>query len=148
MVEFLFSFEWLIIGIVALSAIVMAPKFVQNLTMSSTKSQKKLQMLDDEYIKELEFQLKKVKIKLNNSQKGPQVQGDLSELGDLLPEVLENFQGMAPNWLKPFLKNKDMQGWIMKYVQENPEKAGEMFGKIVKKTISKTQSNNDEVASL
>ena len=41
-----------------------------------------------------------------------------------------------------------MQGWIMKYVQENPEKAGEMFGKIVKKTINKGKSEDTQVAAL
>lgn len=146
--DFVLSFEWLIIGIIAVTALITTPKIVQNMTLSSTKSQKKLQQLDNEYIEELEHQLKKSKMQFNNAQKGPQVQGELSELGELLPEVLENFQGMAPNWLKPFLKNKDMQGWIMKYVQENPEKAGEMFGKIVKKTVNKTKGEDTQVAAL
>ena len=133
--EFLISFEWLVIGIVSIVTICMTPKIATTLTTSSSKSQRKLQKLDEEYISELELRLKQYKNKANNMERGPQIQGEMSELGQLLPELLGQFGHMAPKWAQPLLKDENMQKWLAEYVTKNPEKAGEFFGKIIKKQL-------------
>ena len=133
------QFDWLVIGIISIALIVMSPRIANTFTLQSTKSQKKLQNLDNEYIAELESQLKKYKNKASNMERGPQIQGEISELGQLLPELLGQFQHLAPKWIQPLLKDENMQKWLVDYVSKNPEKAGEFFGKIIKKQLPAAQ---------
>ena len=130
-------FKWSIIGIIAFTTVIITPRIALITRQMSSKSQKKLQQLDLEYIEELEHRLKQYKNKANNMEKGPSITGDPSELDAILPELFGSFEQYAPRWLKPFLGNKDTQKFLIDYAQKNPEKVQGIIQKMVKKTVSK-----------
>ena len=63
-------FKWSIIGIIAFTTVIITPRIALITRQMSSKSQKKLQQLDNEYIEELEHRLKQYKNKANNMRKG------------------------------------------------------------------------------
>jgi hypothetical protein len=130
-------FKWSIIGIIAFTTVIITPRIALITRQMSSKSQKKLQQLDLEYIEELEHRLKQYKNKANNMEKGPSITGDPSELDAILPELFGSFEQYAPRWLKPFLGNKDTQKFLIDYAQKNPEKVQGIIQKMVKKTVNK-----------
>ena len=148
--DFVFTeeiFKWLIIGIVALTTVIISPRIALIMRQMSSKSQKKLQQLDMEYIDELEHRLKQYKNKANNMERPPQITGDPSELDAILPEIFGSFEQYAPKWLKPFLANKDTQKFLIDYAQKNPEKVGGILKKMVKKpndNASGSQTDNPQ----
>jgi len=123
--------KWLVIGIVGLGITFNIPRIAQNLTLNSTKSQKKLQQLDQDYIIELEDKVKKYKNKANSMEKGPIIEAG-SDLSSILPDLIGQFESYAPKWLQPLLKNPETQKFIVDYATKNPEKLVELFGKITK----------------
>jgi hypothetical protein len=123
--------KWLVIGIVGIAITLNVPRIAQNLTLNSTKSQKKLQQLDQDYIIELEDKVKKYKNKANSMEKGPIIEAG-SDLSSILPDLIGQFEGFAPKWLQPLLKNPETQKFIVDYATRNPEKLAELFGKITK----------------
>lgn len=134
--DFVFTeeiFKWLIIGIIAITTVLIAPKIALIMRQMSSKSQKKLQQLDNEYIEELEHKVKQYKNKANNMERPPTITGDPSELDAILPELFSSFEQYAPRWLKPFLGNKDTQKFLIDYAQKNPEKVSGMIQKMIKK---------------
>ena len=134
--DFVFTeeiFKWLIIGIIAITTVLITPKIALIMRQMSSKSQKKLQQLDNEYIEELEHKVKQYKNKANNMERPPSITGDPSELDAILPELFGSFEQYAPKWLKPFLGNKDTQKFLIDYAQKNPEKVSSMIQKMVKK---------------
>ena len=130
-------FKWSIIGIIAFTTVIITPRIALITRQMSSKSQKKLQQLDLEYIEELEHRLKQYKNKANNMEKGPSITGDPSELDAILPELFGSLEQNAPRWLKPFLGNKDTQKFLIDYAQKNPEKVQGIIQKMVKKTVNK-----------
>ena len=133
--DFVFTeeiFKWIIIGIISITTVITIPKIAYILRQMSSKSQKKLQQLDNEYIDELEHRLKQYKNKANNMERPPTITGDPSELDAILPELFSSFEQYAPKWLKPFLGNKDTQKFLIDYAQKNPEKVSGMLSKMVK----------------
>ena len=146
--DFVFTdeiFRWTVIGIIAIVGIITIPRIAHISRQLSSKSQKKLQALDMEYIEEIEHRLKQYKNKANNMEKGPTITGDVSELDAILPELFGSFEQYAPRWLKPFLGNKDTQKFLIDYAQKNPEKVQGILSKMVKKTVSKdggSETNN------
>lgn len=146
MVEFVFSFEWFIIGLIGIATILTVPRIVTTSRQLSSKSQKKLQQLDNEYIEELEHRLKQYKMKANNLERPPQIEGNMSELDSILPELFGSFEQYAPKWLKPFLGNKDTQKWLIDYATKNPEKVQGILSKMVKQTGSKKNEVEDAIS--
>jgi hypothetical protein len=146
--DFVFTeeiFRWSVIGVIAITTIIIIPKIALITRQLSSKSQKKLQQLDLEYIEELEHRLKQYKNKANNMEKGPTVTGDPSELDAILPELFGSFEQYAPRWLKPFLGNKDTQKFLIDYAQKNPEKVSGIIQKMVKKKVDNnggSETNN------
>jgi len=133
--DFVFTeeiFKWIIIGIISITTVITIPRIAYILRQMSSKSQKKLQQLDNEYIDELEHRLKQYKNKANNMERPPTITGDPSELDAILPELFSSFEQYAPRWLKPFLGNKDTQKFLIDYAQKNPEKVSGMLQKMVK----------------
>ena len=134
--DFVFTeeiFKWIIIGIISITTVITVPRIAMILRQMSSKSQKKLQQLDMEYIEELEHRLKQYKNKANNMERPPTITGDPSELDAILPELFSSFEQYAPRWLKPFLGNKDTQKFLIDYAQKNPEKVSGMLQKMVLK---------------
>jgi|SaaInlStandDraft_2_1057019.scaffolds.fasta_scaffold10173_2 hypothetical protein len=84
------------------------------------------------------------KNKASNMEKGPQINGDPESLGDLLPDIISQFSDYAPKWLQPMLKDGESQKMILKYVQDNPDKAKQFFGKIVGKKLGKSNDSQEQ----
>ena len=125
--------SWSIVFLItALSLIFCTPRIIKESRELSSKSQRKLQQLDNEYIEELEARVKTYKNKASRMEVGPSIEGNMSELDAILPELFGSFEQYAPRWLKPFLGNKDTQKWLIDYAQKNPEKVQGMIGKLVK----------------
>jgi len=148
MVEFVVSFDWVVIGVISLASILLMPKIIEKMRVTSSRSQQKLSKWDSEYISELEADNKSLRNKWNNAQRGPKVEGDMSELDEILPELFGSFEQYAPKWLKPFLGNKDTQKWLINYATEHPEKVQGFIGKMVKKKISKSGISETQTDSL
>ena len=148
--DFVFTeeiFKWLIIGIIAITTVLIAPKIALIMRQMSSKSQKKLQQLDNEYIEELEHKVKQYKNKANNMERPPSITGDPSELDAILPELFGSFEQYAPRWLKPFLGNKDTQKFLIDYAQKNPEKVSSMIQKMVKKPKEALSSGGSDTTN-
>jgi len=128
--EFVGFAQWWIIPIV-IGAVIIARIFM-NRPEKQIKYTKNIDKIRDEYIDELEDSVKHYKNKASNMERGPSVEGDISELDQILPELISGFENYAPKWLKPFLKNKDTQQWIVKYATDHPDKVSSWFGKMVK----------------
>ena len=104
-----------------------------------------------EYVRELEGRLKEeqkygrsMKSKLNALQRGPTIEGEPQDLVALLPEVLPMFADHLPAWAQPLLKNPDVQGWLMGYIRENPERAGALLGKVIKQPAAEGQQQQPQ----
>ena len=134
--EFIGFAQWWVIPL-SIGAVIIARIFM-NRPQQHTKYAKKIDNLRDDYIIELEDKVKHYKNKSSNMERGPIVEGDLNELDAVLPELIGSFESYAPKWLKPFLKDKNMQTWLIKYGQEHPETVSKLVGKMLKPKGGKT----------
>jgi len=134
------------VTLIAVIGIVLGSKVIMAHRESGSKPLKNKIKEMEEYEKYLKKQSTIYKNKANSIEKGPQIEGDPDELGDLLPDIVGSFSEYAPKWLQPMLKDTESQKMILKYVQENPDKAKQFFGKIVGKKIgaNKEESNSFE----
>jgi len=105
----------------------------------------KLKMREmEEYADYQKKQIQVYKNKASNMQKPPQIDGDIDELGDILPDLVGQFSQYAPKWMQPFLQDENAQKWILDYVQKNPETAKKWFGKMIGKKIGNKQETITE----
>lgn len=128
--EFIGFSQWWVIPFV-IGGVIIA-RIVMNRPDQQSKYAKKTDKMRDEYIFELEDKVKHYKNKASNMERGPSIEGDLAELDEILPELIGGFENYAPKWLKPFLKDKNMQSWLIKYAQEHPDTVSKYIGKMVK----------------
>ena len=123
------------IAIIAVIGIVFAGKTILNHQNQGSKYTKSKIKEQDEYVLFLKKQIQVYKNKASNMQKPPQIDGDIDELGDILPDIVSQFSQYAPKWMQPFLRDENAQKWILDYVTKNPEAAKKWFGKMVGKKI-------------
>ncbi len=76
------------------------------------------------------------------------IEGSIDELGGIIPELIGQFGEYLPKWAQPLIKDENAQKWILDYVQKNPDKAKEFFGKMVGKKIDKKESTNYDQISV
>lgn len=122
--------ELLAVTIPLMIGSIIGARIVMNRPKTLGKYQKAKEKLTDEYVQELEHQMKKYKNKNSNMQRGPKIDDNW---GGIIPEVIGSFSNYAPQWLKPFLGNKDIQGALIQKVQDNPEQFATLFSKLIKK---------------
>lgn len=157
MAEFAFDLTW--VGIVAVLGIIsiVITKMLRPATRIQEEHYKKISKLDKDYTKrleeeneELEKELRSLQNSLNRRERGPSIEGEPDELSDILPSLVEEFAPHAPKWMRPFLGDKEMQEWIIKYASEHPDKAKEWFSKFIgKKTGGKNeQKTNSDMLSV
>jgi len=146
--DFVIDFNWIIVGIIAIVGLFTLPKLARNLTLNSTKSQRKLQQLDNEYIEELESQLKSAKTTLSNRERGPALEG--GELDELIPAFVGDVSQFLPKKLQPFFQDKDLQKAIISKVMENPDRFKPIISKFIKKSVNKDggQQTEQEMSGL
>lgn len=132
------------ISVVALIAIVFASKIlISNQNQGSKYVKLKMKEME-EYAAYQKKQIQVYKNKASNMEKPPQVEGDIDELGDIMPELVSQFAQYAPKWVQPFLKDENAQKWILDYVQKNPDTAKKWFGKMIGKKIGVKSDNNEQ----
>lgn len=112
---------------------VLASKIILNRPKSVDKYARKLDSSREKYIEELEDELKDAKNTMNSRERGPKVEGEMGNLENLLPELVGQFDSFAPKWLKPFLRNKEIQNVIITKVKDDPEKFAGYFSKLIGK---------------
>jgi len=112
---------------------VVAAKIAINRPKSADKYRGKLDRSRELYIEELEEDLKASKNAANSRERGPHIEGKLGDLENLLPELVGSFDNFAPKWLKPFLRNKEIQSVLIEKVKQDPEKYAGYFTKLIGK---------------
>jgi len=129
---------------ISIGAIV-ASKIAINRPKSADKYRSKLDRSRELYIEELEDDLKTAKNTMNSRERGPMVEGKMGDLENLLPELVGSFDSFAPKWLKPFLRNKEIQSVLIDKVKQDPEKYAGYFTKLIgkKKNDSPEQNKAD-----
>jgi hypothetical protein len=115
-------------------------KWVKYRALDANYVKQKVKVYED-LAEEYKQEMQHWKGKFNQSKQAPQIDGEIDELESILPNLFAEFSPHVPTWLKPLLNNKDVQTWLLKYVHEHPDKAGEWFGKIVRKSNNKSASN-------
>jgi len=134
------------VAVIAVVGMILGSKTILNYQNQGSKYTKAKVKEQDDYVGYLKKQIQVYKNKASNMERGPQIDGDINELDEILPNVVSEFADFAPKWLQPILKDTESQQWILKYVQEHPEVAKKWFGKIIgKKLNGKTndQTNSD-----
>jgi len=129
-------------------SIIITAKIIMNRPKLATRYAKKIDDIRTDYILELEDKVKHYKNKASNMERGPTIEGDVSELDAILPELIGGFENYAPKWLKPFLKDKNMQSWLVKYAQEHPETVSKYIGKMVKPKGGSTSETVDTTETI
>jgi len=136
---------------IAIACIISVAGFlsVRVLTNTQTTGSKylklKLKELED-YSEYLKKQNRVYKSKIGSIERGPNLEGDINELSTVLPQLVSEFGDFVPKWLKPFINDPKMQEWILKYVQDNPDKAKDWFSRIVKKKGSDQEEKTDDAS--
>jgi len=131
------------VTLIAVIGLVLGSKvFLSSQTTGSKYLKLKMKEMED-YNEYLKKQNRTYKSKISGIERGPRIDGDISELGGILPELITQFSNYVPKWLQPFVNDPKAQEWIMKYVQENPDKAKEWFGKIVGKKIAPGEKKDE-----
>lgn len=128
------------------------------MSRGSPMDKKRAKLMKD-YIADLEAEcdayrkeLKSASAKLMQIDSGPRVQGSLDDVGAILPTLMPAIEQMAPRWAKPILGNRVVQASISKYIQDNPEHAGQMIGHLLGKAApagtAGGQATNSDPASM
>jgi len=145
---FYFIMEHLFLTILAITlpvtvGVVVSAKILLNRPKTADKYRSKLDRSRELYIEELEADLKDTKNAMNSRERGPKIEGELGDLQNLLPELLGSFDNFAPKWLKPFLRNKEIQSVIIEKVKNDPEKFVGLFSKIIGKKSKDGEVSKD-----
>jgi len=128
---------------------VFSARILLNRPKKIDKYTRKLDNSREQYIEELEDDLKTAKTKLSARERGPKVEGDLGQLSELIPDLLGTFESFVPRWLKPIIANKDIQTTLIKKVQEDPEKFANLFSKLIgKKQASQELPSSETQGAL
>jgi len=127
---------------------VISARILLNRPKKIDKYTRKLDASRELYIEDLEEDLKTAKHQLSARERGPKVEGEIGQLSELLPDLLGTFESFVPRWLKPIIANKDIQTTLIKKIQEDPEKFGNLFSKLIgkKQTIEKSGPENESSA--
>ena len=122
-------------------------KWVKYRALDANYIKQKVKVYED-LAEEYKQEMQHWKGKFNQSKKVPQIDGSIDELESILQNLFTEFSPYVPTWLKPLLNNKDVQTWMLKYVHDNPDKAGEWFGKIIRKSNVNKESSNQNTQIL
>ena len=101
----------------------------------------------EEYTKQLETQKRSLQNKLNSMQRGPQVEGDIDDMGGIIGSLLPQLTGHLPKWLSSILASnpellKEGAAKLKAYADENPEQVKQILGRFLK-TGPKAKASDD-----
>ena len=91
----------------------------------------------EEYTKQLETQKRSLQNKLNSMQRGPQVEGDIDDMGGIIGSLLPQLTGHLPKWLSSILASnpellKEGAAKLKEYAEEHPEEVKQILGRFLK----------------
>ena len=91
----------------------------------------------EEYTKQLETQKRSLQNKLNSMQRGPQVEGDIDDMGGIIGSLLPQLTGHLPKWLSSIIASnpellKEGAAKLKAYADENPEQVKQILGRFLK----------------
>jgi len=135
------DFTWILTAAMLMSGVIIMGKILLNRQDTGGKYRKSLMREQDDYIDTLEKRNRTMKAKVAQMERGPVIEGDISELDSILPDLFQSFEAYAPKWLKPFLGNVETQKFLINYAQKNPDKVKDLLGKMIKKNA---KSDNTE----
>ena len=138
----------IIITIVAALGIIFTSKtLTAHFSTGSKYTKAKLKEMED-YTAYQKKMIQHYKNKASNMERPPQIEGNIDDLGGILPELVGSFAEYLPAWAQPLIKDENSQKWILEYVQKNPDKAKAFFSKMVgkKKTDGQGQTDSSMVS--
>ena len=139
----------IIITFTAIVGIVLTSKTLLTHFSSGSKYLKNKMKEMEDYTAYQKKMIQHYKNKASNMEKPPMVEGNVDDLGGILPELIGQFGEYLPKWAQPLIKDENAQKWILEYVQKNPEKAKSFFGKMVGKKVGiKEESSGAETLSV
>ena len=91
----------------------------------------------EEYTKQLETQKRSLQNKLNSMQRGPQIEGDIDDMGGIIGSLLPQLTGHLPKWLSSIIASnpellKEGAAKLKAYADENPEQVKQILGRFLK----------------
>ena len=101
------------------------------------KITKKLNSHREEYTKQLETEKRSLQNKLNSMQRGPQVEGDIDDMGGIIGSLLPQLTGHLPKWVSSLITSnpellKEGAAKLKEYADKNPEQVKQILGKFIK----------------
>ena len=142
------NFDFTVISvtiIVVLGLIYGSKTFLGHQSTSSKALRSKMKEME-EYTVFLKKQVQTYKNKVSNAERGPQIEGSVDELGELVPDLVGQFADYLPKWAQPFAKDPEMQKWILNYIQEHPDKAKTWFSKMVGKKVAPKEAEESTMS--
>ena len=97
----------------------------------------KLRKQQEDYIGEVERKNRSLQNKLNSMQRGPQVEGNIDDMGGIIGSLLPQLTGHLPKWLSSILASnpellKEGAAKLKAYADENPEQVKQILGRFLK----------------
>jgi len=101
------------------------------------KITKKLNSHREEYTKQLETEKRSLQNKLNSMQRGPQVEGDIDDMGGIIGSLLPQLTGHLPKWVSSLITSnpellKEGAAKLKAYADEHPEEVKQILGRFIK----------------
>lgn len=70
--------------------------------------------------------------------------GDPSNPDEFIPNLIKQYSGMAPDWMKPFLKDDKMIKFLIDEAKKNPDAAKDILSKFLGKPKGKTPATESQ----
>ena len=107
----------------------------------------------EEYTKQLETQKRSLQNKLNSMQRGPQVEGDIDDMGGIIGSLLPQLTGHLPKWLSSIIASnpellKEGAAKLKAYADEHPEEVKQILGRFLKAGPKTTTTDQAAVQGL
>ena len=138
----------IIIAFVIVSGAILTSRALLTHFSSGSKYLKNKMREMEDYTAYQKKMIQHYKNKASNMEKPPMIEGSIDELGGIIPELIGQFGEYLPKWAQPLIKDENAQKWILDYVQKNPDKAKEFFGKMVGKKVNKDGQGQTDSETL
>jgi len=97
----------------------------------------KLRKQQEDYIGEVERKNRSLQNKLNSMQRGPQVEGNVDDLGGIIGSLLPQITSHMPKWMSSIVTSnpellKEGAAKLKEYAEEHPEEVKQILGRFLK----------------
>jgi len=121
---------------ISISGVLIARIWRKNAALDP-KITNKLRKQQEDYIGEVERKNRSLQNKLNSMQKGPQVEGDIDDMGGIIGSLLPQLTGHLPKWLSTIIASnpellKEGAAKLKAYAEKNPDQVKQILGRFLK----------------